>query len=61
MLYMIGKVFMYGISFSVVYNETGHKNMTNVEYLFSHSSGKNINLLKTKMEGHEPALCCHTW
>ena len=26
---------------------------------FSQSSGKNINLLKTEMEGHEPALCCH--
>ena len=21
---------------------------------------KNINLFKTEMEGHEPALCCHT-
>ena len=33
-IYMVGKIFPYGISFNVVYNESGHKNMTNFQYLF---------------------------
>ena len=61
MLYMVGKFFLYGISFNIVSNELGHKNMTNFEdLLFSQHSGKNINLLKTEMEWHQTTLCCHT-
>ena len=51
---------MYGISFNIVYNELGKENIKNVEYPFSQSSGKNINHLKTDLEGHETVLCCHT-
>ena len=58
--YIVGKIFLFGIRFNIVYHELGHKNMKNVEYLFSQSSEKNISLLKTEMEGHETALCCHT-
>ena len=47
MLYIVGKIFLYGINDNIVYNELDHKNMKNVEYLFSQSSGKNINLFKT--------------
>ena len=28
MLYMVGKIFLYEISFNIVYNESGHKNIT---------------------------------
>ena len=31
---MVGKIFLYGISFTIVYNESDHKHMTNFEYLF---------------------------
>ena len=49
MLYMIGKVFLYGISFNIAYNKLGHKNMTNFEYFVSHR--KNINLVITEIGG----------
>ena len=57
MLYMVEKIFLYGISFNilVVYNESGHK----IPF-FPQSSRKNINIFKPKMEGHEQAQCCHT-
>ena len=61
MLYMFGKVILYGISFNIVYNESSHKNMKTFKYfIFSQSSGTYINLFRTEMEVHEPALCCHT-
>ena len=57
---MAGKIFLYVISFNIVYNESAHENMKNVEYLFCpQSSGKNINIFKTQMEGQDTALCCH--
>ena len=31
-----------------------------LKYLFLTEFMKNIKLLKTEMEGHETALCCHT-
>ena len=38
-----------------------HKNMKEFKYLFfSQHSEKNINLIKTEMEGHETALCYYT-
>ena len=59
--YIVGKIFMYRISFNIVYNESAHKNMNISEYLFFHRvQEKNINILKTEMEGHEAAQCCHT-
>ena len=60
MLYMVGEIFLYGICFNRVYTESDHNNMTNFAYLFFTSSQKNINLLKTAIEGHDTALCCHT-
>ena len=61
MLHIVGNVFLYGISFNIKYNKLGHKNMTNFEHLLFTEFWKNINLLKTEMDGHEPALCCHTY
>ena len=63
MLYIVGQVFLYGKSFNIIYNELGHKimNMKFFEYRFLlQSSIKNINHLKTEMEAHDPAMCCHT-
>ena len=34
MLYMVGKNFLYRIHLNIVYNESGHKNMNNFDYLF---------------------------
>ena len=53
--YVVGKIFLYGISFNIGYNELGKENMNNFEYLFFQSSGKNINHFKTEMEEHETA------
>ena len=36
LFYMFGKVFLYGITFNIVYSELGHKNMKHFEYLFFH-------------------------
>ena len=33
LLYMVGKIFMYGIRFNIEYNNLGHKNMKIFEYL----------------------------
>ena len=60
MLYMVRKVFLYETRFNIVYNESGHKTINNVEYLFFTEFRKNINLLKTEIKGQEQALCCHT-
>ena len=55
---MVGKVFLRGVMFTIVYNELGHKKGNSLNTFFlSQSSGKNISLLKTEMEGHEPVLC----
>ena len=27
MLYVVGKMFLYGITFNIIYNESGHKNI----------------------------------
>ena len=60
MLYTVGKTFQYRISFNIIYNESGHKNMNNFEYhFFSQSSGKNLNLFKTEIEGQETAYIYH--
>ena len=34
MLYMVGNIFLDGISFNIVYNESDHENMKHLEYLF---------------------------
>ena len=61
MLYMVGKIFLYGISFNRVYNELGHTNIYKFEYLLFHRvQEKNINILKTEMEEHETAQCHYT-
>ena len=31
MLYMVGKIFMYGVSFDIVYNEMFHENKKKLE------------------------------
>ena len=41
MLCMVGKVFLYGISFNIVYNESDHKKKT-FEYLFVHRAEENM-------------------
>ena len=61
MVYMVGKVVLYGIGFDIVYNELGNTNTTTFEYLCFTEFRKNINILKTEMEGHKPALCCYTY
>ena len=54
---MVRKIFVYGIRFNIVYNESGHQNMNNFEYLFFHRvKNKNTNLFKTEIEGHETNL-----
>ena len=60
MLYMIGKIFLYGISFDIVYNELVHKNMNKSDLFFLQSSETNMNLLKPEMEVRETALCHRT-
>ena len=37
LLYIVGKIFLYRISFNIIYNESGHKNMNNFEYIFLQS------------------------
>ena len=34
MLYMIGKIILYGVSFDIVYNESVHENMKKIENTF---------------------------
>ena len=58
MLYIVGKIFLYGLRFDIVYNETPHENMKNLENLFFSQCSEN--LFKTEMEVHETALCHHT-
>ena len=61
MLYMIGNIFLDGIRFNIVYNESAHENMTKGEHIVSHRVQKKIiNLFKTEMDGRETVLCCHT-
>ena len=60
MLYMVGKIFQYGINFIIVCNESGHKHMNKFDYFFPPCLGKNI-ITKTEMEDHERALCCHIY
>ena len=33
-LYMVGKIFLYGVSFDRVYNESAHENMKENEKIF---------------------------
>ena len=56
---MVGKVFLYGISFKIVYNQSGLRYDTFLIPFVSQSSGKTINLVKTEMEEHEATLCFH--
>ena len=58
MSYMVAKIFLYGISFNIVYNESDHKNIIILNPF--RSSGKKYHLKKTEMEEHETALFCHT-
>ena len=51
MLYMVGKVFLHEISFNLVYNESGHKNMKKFEYLLFHRGQENISIILKQMEG----------
>ena len=52
MLYMVGKFFLYGISFNIVYNKLSHKNMKYCQYPFFHRVQKNISIfLKLKWRG----------
>ena len=52
MLYMVGRIFLYGLSFNRVYNELGHKNITNFEYLFfTEFRTKKSIFLKHRWEG----------
>ena len=41
MLYMVGQILLYiGVRFDIVYNESAHENITNVENLFFHRVNK---------------------
>ena len=61
MLYMVGKIFLQRISFAIVYNESAHEYMKNVEYLFSFSAEKISIFLKQRWRGRKhQVLCCHT-
>ena len=46
MLYMVGKIFMWEVSFHIVYivNELVHENMKKVENVFSHRVQKKISI-----------------
>ena len=56
---MAGKIFLHRINCNIVYNESGDKNMENLNTFLSLSSGKNMNLFITEVEGHERGVCCH--
>ena len=45
---MVGKVFLYGISFKIVYNQSGLRYDTFLIPFVSQSSGKTINLVKQR-------------
>ena len=62
MLYMVGKIFLYGVSFDIVYNKSVHENMEKLLklFFFTQCSEKYINLFKTEMEVCETALYHHT-
>ena len=51
MLYMVEKTFLYGISFNIAYNESGHENRKNVKYLFFHSIQKKISVFLKQRDG----------
>ena len=53
MLYMIGKIFLQGISFDIAYNESVPENMKIVQR-------KNIDLFSIENEVCETILCHHT-
>ena len=38
--YEVGKIFLWGVRFDIVYNESAHGNMKNLENLFSQGSEK---------------------
>ena len=62
MLFLVGKIFMYGISFNMVYNESGHKSMIHFEYPFSQSSGKKSIFLYQRWRGIEQhCVVTHTY
>ena len=57
---MVGKIFLYRISFTMVYNELGNNNMNNFEYFFlSQSSGKNIFLKPRWMSMNKHFVVIH--
>ena len=62
MLYMVGKIFLYGLSFDIVYNESVHDNMNKLENrVFFHRVQKKISIFfKPDMSMYETVLCHHT-
>ena len=63
MLYMVGKIFPYKISFKLVYNESGHKNMKKVEKLFLHRVQEKVSIiLKQRWRGiKQQCVVTHTY
>ena len=59
MLYMVGKIFLYEISFNIVYNESGHKNMKHFDYFF-YTDFREKNLFEPEMKGYETMRRCNT-
>ena len=55
MLYMIGQIFLPGVRFDMVYNESAHENMKHL-VLISQSSNKVIKV-KTKMVVDGTVVC----
>ena len=45
LLYMFGKIFLWGVMFDILYNVLAQENMKNLENFYSQSSETNINLL----------------
>ena len=60
MLYMVAKVFLYGLRFNIVYNELGHKNMKHFEYLLSHRVQENILIFLKQRWMSVKQHCFHT-
>ena len=53
MLYMVGKIFPYGVMFDVAYKALSSEHMI----LFSQGSEKNITVFKTEMVVSKTAVC----
>ena len=57
MLYMVEKVFLYGISFNIVCNESGHNKYEHFKTLFPHKVQRKILFLKQRWRSINQHIC----